>query len=1154
MTALPDGARAPGSGAGMSRDDARRAQHINFSQEQLLHAQLEQLGLDPSEDDPSPARTWAPTPGDCTTTWSSASTWAPGPLDTLEVPSRPWDAPAPPVGGASSARGLPPHRAGDMNPSFRFPSSQPTYVASNTHTPTPNDVEQQRQAIQQQIEQLQRQQEQLQWQQQLLLPHAAPHRPADRGAVFDAVPGGAAWPSQRYLHRVTSSESAPGRRLPPSFQPAPATDGSGSGMPPLHLRKPTHTRHASYQLVSELSPQFLMAGGGLLNLATLGVGGGWGELADDFPDAPTERESGSGARHMRSSSTSAAQWRVPTQEDLLAGLPQAQAQLAALHRSRQQIAPAMHGRAMSHGRSASMGGGAPRRALFGSYLPQSSLPLLLLAGKLVVGVLRINKRNRSDAWVSTEVLGHDIFISGSKDRNRALEGDLVAVELLDPQEVWQTKREKVDKKKRKEESSGTAAPSALAAPVGGRRPDKARDDMEVEGAQLTLIEDEEESELSPPALAGHVVAIVERMPGQIFPGTLALLRPSSVATKEKQQAERHANSATAAPQDDDAAGTPRPKIVWFRPSDKRVPLIAIPADQAPDDFWDERQQEMYSRCLFVACIKRWPITSLHPFGALVDRLGPIGSRDAESQALLRANCQSHTTPFSDAALLSVPGNAWTLPATEQHRPSFTVFTLDGRGPPELAFSIEARGNELVLGVHAADVAHFVKSGSALDREARRRGASVALVERVYDMLPPGLLAQAALHTGREALAQSVVWTVERGTVTKLWIGRSLVLVAAQVPLEALDAAFDHASSESVLMALPSAQTLLSRWRSERVARGALLLRRTSLDFVMAPDGAPTSCQVRTDGGRGRDLLDELCVRANTAVAHRLVAALPDTALLLRQEPPNERALSELSMHLRPLGVETARMTSAQLPHAVQGLPAAAWPVAEALLVQALPPPKLFAPGLVDMAHFDHYSLAEPLYTQFTSPLQRFADVQVHRQLDAVCQGGPVEQDAEAIAKLAQQCNVKLRAASRAESQSQHLYLCDLLARVSKEELVPHEAVVIAVRETSFDVRVPSLAVEKRVHLDCLPIDEAPWDAASRTLTLRWRANTHPLAWLAQAIDDAACARLWDMHSARLAPVKATTQRIAPLERLDVYVLADMEKSPPILKVVPVPAP
>lgn len=127
-----------------------------------------------------------------------------------------------------------------------------------------------------------------------------------------------------------------------------------------------------------------------------------------------------------------------------------------------------------------------RKSLFAPYLPQASLPPLLAAGKLVVGILRVNKRNRSDAYVATEVLDADIYICGSKDRNRALEGDIVAVELLDVDEVWGTKKEKEEKKRKKEENAAYDLKTNA-----GRKDDKKKDDVEVEGQGLMLFEDEE---------------------------------------------------------------------------------------------------------------------------------------------------------------------------------------------------------------------------------------------------------------------------------------------------------------------------------------------------------------------------------------------------------------------------------------------------------------------------------------------------------------------------------------------------------------------------------------------------------------------------------------------------------------------------------------
>lgn len=91
------------------------------------------------------------------------------------------------------------------------------------------------------------------------------------------------------------------------------------------------------------------------------------------------------------------------------------------------------------------------------------------------------------------------------------------------------------------------------------------------------------------------------MPGQLFSGTLGLLRPSSAATKEKQEAERREREGDRG---DEPRRAPleRPKIVWFKPTDKRVPLIAIPTEQAPPDF--VQNSDAYVNKLFVACIKR----------------------------------------------------------------------------------------------------------------------------------------------------------------------------------------------------------------------------------------------------------------------------------------------------------------------------------------------------------------------------------------------------------------------------------------------------------------------------------------------------------------------------------------------------------------------
>jgi len=467
-----------------------------------------------------------------------------------------------------------------------------------------------------------------------------------------------------------------------------------------------------------------------------------------------------------------------------------------------------------------------RKTLFTPYLPQATLPALLGDGQLVSGILRVNKKNRSDAYVSTQdgLLDADIFICGSKDRNRALEGDLVAVELLDVDEVWGQKREKEEKKKRKDitdtrtgsSTSGGNDRSHRDTSTNGddqnnteggvrrrgslrQRPtQKKNDDVEVEGQSLLLVEEEEVNDEQKPLYAGHIVAVIERVAGQMFSGTLGLLRPSSQATKEKQEAERQARDG-GTNRHQEQRQQDKPKIVWFKPTDKRVPLIAIPTEQAPRDFVEKHQE--YADRIFVACIKRWPITSLHPFGTLVEQLGKMGELKVETDALLRDN-NFASDDFSDAVTRSVGLDEWSLEKEDAEamssRKDFRnekTFTIDPNGANELDDAIHVKAEadgKLEIGIHIADVAHFIKANSLVDREAKKRGTAVYLINRSCNMLPPKISSDiCSLIPGQDRLTVSVVFKVNSHTgrvhEEETWIGKSIIKSAGKLSYKEVDA-------------------------------------------------------------------------------------------------------------------------------------------------------------------------------------------------------------------------------------------------------------------------------------------------------------------------------------------------------------------------------
>jgi len=468
-----------------------------------------------------------------------------------------------------------------------------------------------------------------------------------------------------------------------------------------------------------------------------------------------------------------------------------------------------------------------RKTLFTPYLPQATLPALLGDGQLVSGVLRVNKKNRSDAYVSTQdgLLDADIFICGSKDRNRALEGDLVAVELLDVDEVWSQKREKEEKKKRKDITdtrSGSTAGNNQGNANGDdhstgegairrrgslrQRPtQKKNDDVEVEGQSLLLVEEEEINDEQKPLYAGHIVAVIERVAGQMFSGTLGLLRPSSQATKEKQEAERAARDGG---RQQDNRSQEKPKIVWFKPTDKRVPLIAIPTEQAPRDFVEKHQD--YADQIFVACIKRWPITSLHPFGTLVEKLGRMGDLKIETDALLRDN-NFASDDFSEAVLRSVGLQDWSIAKEDEaaisSRRDFRgekVFTLDLDGANELGNGVHIKtlpDGKVEIGVHVPDISHFVKPNSLVDREAKKRGTAVRLVNRFCALLPPKVSTEVcAITPEQDRLTVSIVFHVNphNGAVAEgdTWIGRGIVKSGGKLSLSQIDDALSgHAGFE-----------------------------------------------------------------------------------------------------------------------------------------------------------------------------------------------------------------------------------------------------------------------------------------------------------------------------------------------------------------------
>ncbi|KAG6002159.1 hypothetical protein E4U43_001157 [Claviceps pusilla] len=798
-----------------------------------------------------------------------------------------------------------------------------------------------------------------------------------------------------------------------------------------------------------------------------------------------------------------------------------------------------------------------RKTLFTPYLPQASLPALLGDGQLVSGILRVNKKNRSDAYVTTQdgLLDADIFICGSKDRNRALEGDLVAVELLDVDEVWSQKREKEEKKKRKDITDTRSGSISQASQNAGNHDDntittttssnnnnnggsnnpseggirrrgslrqrptqKKNDDVEVEGQSLLLVEEEEISDEAKPLYAGHVVAVVERVAGQMFSGTLGLLRPSSQATKEKQEAERAARDGSNN-RHNDSRQQEKPKIVWFKPTDKRVPLIAIPTEQAPRDFVEKHQD--YADRIFVACIKRWPITSLHPFGTLVEQLGRMGDLKVETDALLRDN-NFASDEFSDAVLRNVGFQDWSVSKEQEEaeadflaRRDFReeqTFTVDFNGSAELGNAIHVKSRadgKIEVGIHVPDVTHFVKPNSLVDREAKKRGTCVQLINRFCALLPPKLSnGLCSLEPDQERFTVSVVFSVNpnNGSVAEgdSWVGKSIVKSSGKLSLKELDQAIDNSAEYSHEAVAPAKtiqilQAVAQKFRETRLGAAGEAIAPLRLFQQLDDENNPVQHNI-FDSTPALEMVEELMHKANAHVAQRLVEGLPEKALLRRQASPNPRRLQTFVERMNALGFDVDASGSGALQNSLFKVEDAdVRKGMETVMLKAMHRGKYFITGKTSKQLWSHYSLNLGLYTHFTSPTRRYADIIVHRQLEAVLSEGKIEfgDDVDNLVKTVESCNTKKESAQNAQDQSIHIESCRTMDKKRQEangDLIA-EGIILCVYESAFDVLIPEWGFEKRVHCDQLPLKKAEFRKDKRVLELYWEKGVPSSAYV-----------------------------------------------------------
>lgn len=672
-----------------------------------------------------------------------------------------------------------------------------------------------------------------------------------------------------------------------------------------------------------------------------------------------------------------------------------------------------------------------RKAIFEEHKPMSEISAGLKRGVYYQGKLRVNRYNCFSAHVGSEGIGDEILVDGRSDMNRAVDGDFVVVELF-PKEQWKergaSKLHDIEVEEPEEETVGLAPDVVEEAPQ----------EQPPEGKVSTLNGSGGESSFARPT--GRVVGIIKRN-WRPYCGSL---EPMKVAAK---------------------SGSTQSAL--FVCAGGRIPKIRI----------QTRQLETLLSKRIMVSIDTWERTSSYPSGHYVRTIGDIGDKVAETEVVLIEN-DINTQPFTEQVLACLPPLPWSMPqeelasSTRADLRSVGCFSVDPPGCRDIDDALHCtrlpNGN-FQVGVHIADVTNFVLPGSALDEEASRRGTSVYLVERRIDMLPKPLTEDiCSLRADVERLAFSVLWEMTSDAkVVSANFTKSVIKSRAAMSYQEAQSLIDDIHEKGPIATdLRNMNRLAKIMRERRIQNGALTLASPEVKFVI-----DTETHDPLDVGmyqlrETNQMVEEFMLAANVAVAEKILAHFPSCSLLRRHPSPSPKMLEPLLRTATAVGVKLDISSSKALADSLD-LAVSDDPLFNKLIrilaTRCMTQAVYFPSGELPVNEYHHYGLAAAVYTHFTSPIRRYADVLVHRLLAASLDLSPLPVqmwDKAGTKALSDNLNYRHRNAQMAGRASVELYtLVFFRTRPSLEE-----ARVVGVRSNGLVVFVPKYGIEGPVYL------------------------------------------------------------------------------------------
>ncbi len=499
--------------------------------------------------------------------------------------------------------------------------------------------------------------------------------------------------------------------------------------------------------------------------------------------------------------------------------------------------------------------------------------------------------------------------------------------------------------------------------------------------------------------------------------------------------------------------------------------------------------------IVVARITEYPTRRSAAVVTLERRLGSADELDLNVEAVVASYGLAGDFPTSVEAqaekiFARVEDDLAADPARRDLRQMLCV-TVDPADARDFDDAVSARrldGGGFELGVHIADVSHYVAPDSPIDNEAKRRTCSAYLVDRVIPMLPERLCNDVcSLRPGEDRLAVSVLMRLdERGNVSSARMTRSAIRSAARLDYDTVDEVLlgvSQAPSEEIAELLRTLDEIRALRERVRRNRGAIDFETVEARVTLGAGGVPTGVSVRRRT-RATGLIEEAMLLANECVAARLAEREAPAAYRVHERPLPEDLRATLQP-LRELGLLDAETTSGLLagdPFALQRILALARgtdgeQLANALLLRAQRR-AVYLP-----ANEGHYALGAAAYCHFTSPIRRYPDVLVHRALGALIDGRidgrEMRAQAQALPQLCRTCSERERAADAAGRASQKIKMAELFSSRVGERL---SGVITGCERFGLFVTLDETCAEGLVPVRALGNEWFTYDEARMALT------------------------------------------------------------------------